>query len=637
MPNILGKNKPLLLKQVGNRVNITMLELKKLVDTYEDLEVEDFRGHVDDLIYQQLVDALRDPRELELWRKIETAPSDDEGQMQEVIRLCKQYLQYYPEAKEASRAQQLLNVTQMNLDNLMAANQAKAAERQKEEELRRQREAEEQRMREEEDRRRKAQEAAMAREQQEWERLDRGNYSSMKNYILRYPDSIHLDELEDTMWRVTWSKMSVPNLNRYLNDWPQGKYAETARTAIKELPLWQELKRSRDIMQVNEYIINHPDSPFAQEVNDLLCNLQDNMYDEMANNPGEFSTAQIDYLIEHEIFSKYDFIDHGLMTEKSWDVMHTDRSMFPDIQQYQSVNPYLTAPENCTDIYFFGTPGTGKTCLLMGLTGANGHGYTLNMKAAGGPYAAVLQQYALAGITPGHTFGPYVTAINGQVQEERKGKIINHPINLIEMSGEEFAIRIADGEGVSLENMGTGATNLMMNNNRKVFFIIVDSVKDMIPFTYIEEVKDNEGNVIDTRVRKRYISQLEILSKFISLFTDPANAEVMKRVDAIHFIVTKADMLGNIGERGVKARDLLLERFIAPVEMLKNYCRVTKRVNKATNYSPRVFTFSLGRFFVGDVFEFDPAETIQIVSTIRDITVGSREKSFWDKVKEAIG
>lgn len=637
MPNILGKNKPLLLKQVGNLVNITMLELKKLVDTYEDLEVEDFRGHVDDLIYQQLVEAMRDPRELELWRKIETAPSDTEGQMQEVIRLCKQYLQYYSDAKEASRAQQLLNVTQMNYDDLVAQNIAKEKKRKEEEERQRQREAEEQRLRAEEERRRKAEEAARAREQKEWERLDTGNYATMKNYISRYPDSVHLDELEDKMWKVTWQKISVPNLNRYLNDWPHGKYAENARMAIKELPLWQEVRRSRDITQVNEYIINHPDSPFAQEVNDLLCSLQDNMYDEMANNPGEFSTAQIDYLIEHEIFNKYDFIDRGLMTEKSWDVMHTDRGVFPDMTQYQVANPYLTSPENCTDIYFFGTPGTGKTCLLMGLTGANGHGYTLNMKAAGGPYAAALQQYALAGVTPGRTYGSYVSVINGQVQEERKGKIINHPINLIEMSGEEFAIRIADGEGVSLENMGTGATNLMMNNNRKVFFIIIDSVKDMIPFTYIEEVRDGEGNVIDTRVRKRYISQLEILSKFISLFTDPANAEIMKRVDAIHFIVTKADMLGNIGERSIKARDLLLEKFLAPVEMLKNYCRVTKRVNMSTNYNPRVFTFSLGRFFVGDVFEFDPAETIQIVSTIRDITVGNKEKSFWDRIKEALG
>jgi hypothetical protein len=184
--------------------------------------------------------------------------------------------------------------------------------------------------------------------------------------------------------------------------------------------------------------------------------------------------------------------------------------------------------------------------------------------------------------------------------------------------------------------MGVGATNLLANSNRKVFFIIVDSTKDMVKVEYVEEVRDAEGNVIDERIRKKYISQLDILNKFVSLFELPENQEIMKRVDAIHFVVTKADMLGDRTVRLDRARELLKTKYAGPVEQLKNYCRQTKRINYSTGYKPQVFTFSLGQFFLGDVFKFDTSETIKIVDTIRTVTGGVTERTFWDRVKDML-
>ena len=185
--------------------------------------------------------------------------------------------------------------------------------------------------------------------------------------------------------------------------------------------------------------------------------------------------------------------------------------------------------------------------------------------------------------------------------------------------------------------MGTGATNLLKNPNRKVFFIIVDATKPRIKVEYVEPVKDAQGNVVDERIRKRYISQLDILNKFVGLFELPENQEIMKRVDAIHFVVTKADMLGTIDERGEKARDLLLNQYSGPVAQIRDYCRRTKRVNYSTDYRPRVFTFSLGKFYLGDVFSFSSRETLDIIDTIRTITSGDKEKSWWDTLKSKLG
>ena len=258
------------------------------------------------------------------------------------------------------------------------------------------------------------------------------------------------------------------------------------------------------------------------------------------------------------------------------------------------------------------------------------------MKVQGGAYASALQQYVNAGITPGRTYGKFVTVINGEVNEEdKRGNVTNHPINLVEMSGEEFALRIADSKDVTLANMGTGATNLLMNQNPKVFFIVIDPTRPKVKVGYRYEVKDSAGVVTGYEIRNKYVSQLDIMNKFVSLFKLPENAEIMKRVDAIHFIVTKADTLGDTdAERRERAKELLLSTYIGPVESLKSFCRQTKRINYSTDYKPHVFTFSLGNFFLGDVFNFNDTETLQIVDSIRAITMGKTEETWWHKVKK---
>ena len=619
---VLGAQKQTLLNQVKNQPTVKLQTLVDLVNKYDDLMPDDFKGYIDDSLFAELKEAGRDPKEMKLWNEIQNTPRNSPEAIQEVQRNVAAYIQQFPMGPKVKEAQSLMSGLQQEMNDAIRARQEAQAE---EERLRRQAEA-------------------AAREQRDWDVLERGNYNSLQSYKMKYPQSVHMDELDDLMWMNTKNAMNPHSLGRYLNDWPVGRHAVEAQTAMDGFAEWEEVKRSGDLFMVDYYRDNHPDSPFANEVNALYYKLRDEELAKMRENPSEYSKDDVEKLINADIFTRWQLEDEGLITDESWEKLQLDRDLFPNIQDYQSEDPSIQAASGCTDIYLFGTPGTGKTCLLMGLTGANGsrdsrgQSYTLNMKTQGGAYASALQQYVNAGLTPGRTFGKFVTTINGQVNEvDRRGNVLNHRINLVEMSGEEFALRIADSKEVSLSNMGTGATNLLSNENRKVFFIIVDSSKEKVKVEYIEQVKDAEGNVIDERIRKKYIWQLDILNKFVSLFELPENQEIMKRVDAIHFVVTKADMLGDRNVRKEKARDLLLSKYSGPVEQLKNYCRQTKRINYSTGYRPQVFTFSLGQFYLGDVFTFDNSETIQIVDTIRTVTGSIKEESWWDKFKKTLG
>ena len=617
----LGAQKQTLLNQVKNQTTIPLKTLVDLINKYEDLEPRDFQGYIDDTLLEQLIDASRNPEELDLWNQILNNPRDTPENIQIVQGLVSKYIQQYPKAPQIKEAQALMNRLPQELSDAILRIQQEEIDKKKAEE----------------------EERARVREQRDWDMVERGNYNALQSYKSKYPNSVHLDELDDLMWLNTKNVMNFHSLSRYLSDWPLGRHAEEANQALSESSEWEEVKRSGDLFRVDDYRDNHPTSPYINEVNALYFKLRDEELAKMKENPSEYGKDDVEKLIAADIFTKWQLEDEELITEESWEMLQLDRDLFPHIGDYQSEDPNIEAPGGCTDIYLFGTPGTGKTCLLMGLTGANGYrdergqSYTLNMRTQGGPYASALQQYVSAGITPGRTFGKFVTTINGQVNELNRNKIINHRINLVEMSGEEFALRIADSKEVSLSNMGTGATNLLRNENRKVFFIIVDSSKEKVKVEYVEQIKDAEGNVIDERIRKKYIWQLDILNKFVSLFELPENQEIMKRVDAIHFVVTKADMLGDKTTRKEKARNLLLSKYSGPVEQLKNYCRQTKRINYSTNYRPQVFTFSLGRFYLGDVFTFDKSETIQIVDTIRTVTGGIKEKGWWDRLKESIG
>lgn len=303
--------------------------------------------------------------------------------------------------------------------------------------------------------------------------------------------------------------------------------------------------------------------------------------------------------------------------------LHIEREQLPDLNDYQKGGYEVQAPKNGTDVYFFGMPASGKTSLLMGIAASNGQGYTIDMRTNGGPYAAALRQYALAGVTPGRTRGDFVTSISGVINEEtRSGNVKMRHINLIEMSGEEFALRIAETKEPSFANMGTGVTNMLRNDNRKVFFIVVDASKPLVKVSYLDhEIEESDS---DQRVRSRYISQLDILDKFVALMALPENQEIMSKVDAIHFIVTKSDAMGNPNDRDEMAAELIHTLYLSVEEQLKNFCRNTRRINKSTDYEPLIYTFSLGTFYPDDVFSYDNNDTLKIVDAIREASHRTR-------------
>ena len=90
---ILNGQKQQLLNQVKNNPGVELQTLVKLLNQYDDLKIEDFKGYISDILYVQLLEAGRDPREMELWNRIENAPKNTPEEIQNLQRMVSQYMQ----------------------------------------------------------------------------------------------------------------------------------------------------------------------------------------------------------------------------------------------------------------------------------------------------------------------------------------------------------------------------------------------------------------------------------------------------------------------------------------------------------------------------------------------------------------
>lgn len=619
MSTLSSVQKDQLLSQVKRQVaKLDINQVVSLINKYDNLKKEEFESILSPEQYAQLLELFHDPEELRAWNELQTMSCSSIPEMQSTERKINDYIARYQMEEEShvNEAHTMLAKVRSDIADALEREREKKAYEEEQARLARERE----------------------REREAWERLDTSKYGELTKYLNRYPETTHRDEIDDLMWNIVTTNITNVKLSRYLSDMPDGRHVKEANDALDSYSTWEEIKRHGDILAVKDYIDNYPSSPFAREARNRYYDLRDEELTNMKANPAEYDIDRLQELFNSNIFSKEELMDEGLITEQSWTVLtEVDRNMLPQIDQ--TPDPNVTAPADCTDIFFFGTPSTGKTCLLMGLAGANGQEYSLNMVGRGGQYISDLTIYANTGITPKSTFGTFVTVINGTINETTpKGAIVRHNVNFVEMSGEEFAMRIAQNPDnkVSFEHMGTGATRLLMNNNRKVFFIIVDPTKNMIPFRYQQEVISDDGEK-NTIIRKTYIAQDIILAKLTSLFLQPENARIMEKVDSIHFIVTKSDTLGDMrSDRNVKAGELLRANYAAAVGQLKDYIRLTQRINRSTGFGVNAYTFSLGRFYLGDIFEIDVADTRNLIETIRNVTFGHREQTVWDRVKKIL-
>jgi hypothetical protein len=185
------------------------------------------------------------------------------------------------------------------------------------------------------------------------------------------------------------------------------------------------------------------------------------------------------------------------------------------------------------------------------------------------------------------------------------------------MSGEKTAEFAAINNPTDLEDLGTGASGLLSNNNNKVLFFVIDPTNE-------KSVQIGDS--------KQWVQQNNVLHCIISLLSK--NAALMKKVIAIHIIMTKSDTLGDFVSKESIQNRLTEQGYSVVLNSLIKLCHKYD-INKQTNFEVGLFPFCVGKFMPGDVYTFDETDSLKIMRVIQKNTPSIRSKNgFLDGLRE---
>ena len=475
---------------------------------------------------------------------------------------------------------------------------------------------------------------ALAKEEDEWNTVDPFSMTSLIGHLNKYPMSAHHDEIDDNVWNII-DKESEQQLQDYKVLFPKGKYIEKAKAMLEAIDEWSGVKNTGDIFVVFYYIKNHPETPYIDKARWLLSELKHQEICRMRREPNRYEVSRLLYLVRLGIFTVDVLILEGVMTENVWNTLNSIdvKNDLPDIYEAMKKSK-VECQDGCIDVYFWGLPSTGKTCILQGLLSSSSLWGDLASSSA--PYAEALRQYTDCGIVSPRTLDDSVTTLKTTIITDGHNPI-KYNVNFVEMSGHHILDMVEDNGEHSKEEDNRDIANLLHNNNRKFFFLIIDPTINNIKLNREYDEYDEQTGEKIHRLKYVVCNQKIFMQQIVNIFQDPANSDIMRKVDSIHIIITKADTFGERLQRGEKALDYFNDHYgINVTQPLVDLCE-KYHINCNSNYRPKLFTFSLGKFYVGGLYEYDPIDSELLINTITAIVPPPyRKETFWSRLIEKI-
>ncbi|MCD8387412.1 MAG: hypothetical protein LUD17_11055 [Bacteroidales bacterium] len=397
------------------------------------------------------------------------------------------------------------------------------------------------------------------------------------------------------------------------------KEMEILADAVEARQDWLDASHENTILGYVNFVNKHPYCEYREEADLRILNMKGDLLTDMKRYPFRYNREVMYDYISSNALTMSDLVDDSdTLTDRAYS--HIKR--YPrliDEQRHLPVskleNP--TSVDGNTDVYFFGVSGSGKTCVLAGLmslTGKLGFRFDPKGPGGGGNYAMELRNYARTSMLPPATDQNYIQVIDCEINDLDNNL---HSISMIEMSGEKTAQFAAIENPTSLEDLGPGASGLLSNDNNKVIFFVIDPTND-------KNVQLGADNSL-------WVQQSDVLNCVSSLLSK--NKALMRKVVAIHVILTKSDTLGDYVDEAAIEEVLESQGYHAVLGDLNALCEKYD-INKPTDFQVGLFPFCVGKFMPGDVYTFDNTDSLKILRVVQENTVAQKKKGVFGKLSD---
>ncbi|MBQ7711333.1 MAG: hypothetical protein IJT39_05845 [Bacteroidales bacterium] len=442
----------------------------------------------------------------------------------------------------------------------------------------------------------------------------------IKTYQDTFPSGLFIKECfelaEDLPWYQTKAQNTIAAYEIYKKKYP-GKHVEDINRAIEQIvdeQDWDTACKNGTTQAYQDYLSKHPDGLHNSEALERINNRsgRDLFLDELRKDVNKFPVKGDQW--EEGIIEK---IENNVA---SWDDL---RSIFTAqqidaIRNYQAPNQlplvqdFEKLPRGYTEVYFWGTRGTGKTCAIGATIG-----YLRNVRKSINPLTCPGERYLhqlenlfrnngnVCSLPPG-TVNGNLPAMAFSFKDKRNA---DHKTMLIDVAGEVFAGIFKAEHGVPIAPDEENAINHLKQclndkyNNKIHFFIVEYGNDDML---YI----DGYGEVTKSQV-------MQSLAGYFAkekLFT--------RSSVSMNILVTKCDKIKD-GDR--------MERVQEYIEN-SHWGAVVNGINDISEHArcggTNVMGFSIGNVFAQDLCIFRPDDAEGIVSEIEERTHGVKDTWF---------
>jgi hypothetical protein len=382
---------------------------------------------------------------------------------------------------------------------------------------------------------------------------------------------------------------------------------ESKRQFQIETDLWNKCDCIRTKQAYSEYLKKYPNGHYESQANyryrecvQREAEKKTELLKEMKASPEKFDDKRLKQLFADGTLEKSDLIIEGIITEKALDVY-----LNPPIDKFKEQESWKNLPDiptdDRTDIYFYGIPGSGKSCVLAGMLYAAEREQILfpNISIKQGyEYQNELTDCITNGYVPKSTNTDYVNCLSFSFYKDHE-----HPLNVIEMSGEFF---INTYTQVVDENEKLTAQKYLKNNNRKLLFFVIDYK----PFS-------NIAAGLRTRQANMLTGVLSILEK----------DNILEQTDGIVIIVSKSDYMPQNQDKMKFTEEYLNNEYGNFIKILEHHQKRFK-INKNIGNRCCIIPFSLGKFMLGRTFEYNPEDSKAVVDAILTLSRIRKKRLF---------
>ena len=437
----------------------------------------------------------------------------------------------------------------------------------------------------------------------------------LKTYKIIYPNGGHFYDADLLLRDIDWLNTCRINTQEayveYRNKFP-GKHTKEINDILIgfcDQTDWETACVTNTTNAYKEYISKHPNGKKVSEANVIIADRKDHdtLIDGISRDKNYISAEDIQKAIANKVITREE-LERILTKEWADKIMSYQRPL--DL-------PIYTSPQQLekgkTEVYFWGTPASGKTCTLGAvLSSAYEKGKLIKRGGALEYMDGLKNIFNPTGISklPNSTSNSCIYDMNVDLKDEKRRK---HPITLIDLAGEIFKCIYFSSQNFVLDEdrqriLNTAFNYLKDKRNKKIMFFVVE-------YNGHNRIWDDNTNLNMSDYLDRclnYLNDLKIISA---------------SVNGIYVLVTKSDMIPcAYQDQAVEAQKYVENYF-------NGFWETLKEISKSCGVKDlKVIPFSVGNVVAKQLCAFDGKYAKLVIDHIckKSESVGC---SFWDFLK----